>query len=302
MDSVAYRVRTAGLLLVAALLPISALAAVDQNCMKDASKNLSTELTNVYKKYSDEVRDVAKNLSDNEQKAYKETDAQTQQTILQRSRQEYAYGITEANRRLSSGVYQAWNSYYARQAICDPSSPAPTYYQDPSYTGNQYYGNSYYNNTSYYQYPYSYQYGYPYAYNSYPYGYSPYTYGNQYPYGGYYQYNAYPYYNNDPYSQGYHSGVQYYNNYGVQYTSDGRYICPQVIMSPLPAGCGYDCTLDGRGCRQCEVSCRRSQERDYNCGCAQTLRPVCGRDGVTYTNECYADCAGVEVRKLNVCD
>lgn len=288
MTSMAHRVRAAGLLLAAAvLLPAPSFAAVDNNCLSEASRTLSSELTNVYKKYSDEVQNVAKTFSQNEQKAYKETDGQLRQNILQRSRQEYAYGIAEANRRLSSGVYQAWNSYASRQSICNPSAPAPQYYQDPQYSGYPY------NNTSYYQ-----QYTYPYSYGGYQYSY-PYSYSYPYAYGNYY-YGTKPY----QYYHGaaYYGGVQYYNNYGVQYTSDGRYICPQVVMSALPAGCGYDCRLDGRGCRQCEVSCRRSPDRNRQCGCAQTLRPVCGRDGVTYTNECFADCAGVEVRKLNVCD
>jgi hypothetical protein len=218
------------------------------------------------------------------------------QNIINAAYQEYSYGQNQANSRLGSKVQQAWNSYYTQTAACDPSGQQGNPYQYQYSYGNQYqypynYGQYQYGS---YQYPYgtsynqSYQYSYPYNYGSYNYSY-PYSYGN-------YQY-SYPYDYSNYYNQ---YQVQYYSNYGVQYNSNGQYICPQVVMTTLPAGCGYDCSTDGSGCRRCDVSCRRSG--DQTCRCADSFRPVCGRDGVTYTNECYADCAGVEVRKLNVCD
>ena len=94
-------------------------------------------------------------------------------------------------------------------------------------------------------------------------------------------------------------GTSYYNNYGSPYTTGGQYICPQVVMTTLQPGCGYACSLDSTGCRHCEVSCRRATTND--CRCAQTFRPVCGKDDITYINDCYADCADVDVRQTGVC-
>ena len=296
-------VRTGGLAALTAVLlfgmPMASSAAVDANCFSNASRDLSNELNSAYSDYSDEMEQITKNLSESDKKAYQNTDAQLQQNLINRSRQDYAYGQSEANRRLGSKVYQAWNTYYSKRSSCDPSASSNTsyqYQQDPyanTYPYQQSYGNPY-------QYPYN-TYQQSYGMYQYPYNYQPYPYSSygtyRSPYGGY----SYPY--EYIYNQGYSypSSVQYYDNCGVQYNNNGQYICPQVVMTTLPSGCGYDCTLDSSGCRRCEVSCRRSAQRTETCGCAQSFRPVCGKDGVTYTNECYADCAGVEVRKMNVC-
>ena len=158
-----------------------------------------------------------------------------------------------------------------------------------------------------YQYPYeysSYNTTYPYnnsyyglpddygSFNTYPYSTTnPYTYTNGY---------EYPYTNGYSYPYDYGNNTQYYNNYGSPYTTSGQYICPQVVMTILPAGCGYDCSLDSSGCRRCTETCRNSA-RGSVCRCAQTFRPVCGKDDVTYINDCYADCANVDVRQTGVC-
>lgn len=38
------------------------------------------------------------------------------------------------------------------------------------------------------------------------------------------------------------------------------------------------------------------------CFCAEIYDPVCGDDGVTYSNECEAGCAGVGVQHLGTCE
>ena len=38
------------------------------------------------------------------------------------------------------------------------------------------------------------------------------------------------------------------------------------------------------------------------CGCGDEFEPVCGVDGVSYVNECYATCAGVDVEHAGVCE
>lgn len=254
----------------------SASAANDPACQQNASRDLTNELNQAYNAYSQEMQQITDALAQNEQRAYAIMDQWQQYGLLNQARQTYAYGQSEANNRLGSKVYQAWNTYYSKQSYC--------YASNSSSSGNS---NSY--NYQYQQYPYNQQ-----------------QYGNQYyqyqQYYSPYQQQSYNYNYNYNQGYGYSSSVQYYNNYGVQYNNNGQYICPQVVMSTLPSGCGYDCSLDSSGCRRCEISCRRSAQRTESCGCAQTFRPVCGKDGVTYTNECFADCAGVEVRKMNVCN
>ncbi len=282
-----------------ALAAPPAAMAVDRDCVNDSSEQLNEQLSQAYEDYSEEMQQLAEQLNERTQMAYVSSSSSNNgnrnqvtlnQGIINAAYQEYSYGQTEANRRLGSKVQQAWNSYYAQSSACDPNGNQ--YHNAGQYQYNQYqypYGNYQY---QYYQYPYgNYQ-----QYQSYPYNYGNYQYQYYQPYYQQYQYQYYyPHYRG-----GASSGVQYYADYGVQYNSNGQYICPQVVMTTLPSGCGYDCALDSSGCRRCEISCRRSVERG-TCGCANSLRPVCGKDGVTYTNECQADCAGVDVRKQGVC-
>ncbi len=38
------------------------------------------------------------------------------------------------------------------------------------------------------------------------------------------------------------------------------------------------------------------------CGCGDEFEPVCGVDGMSYVNQCFATCAGVEVDHAGVCE
>lgn len=57
------------------------------------------------------------------------------------------------------------------------------------------------------------------------------------------------------------------------------------------------------------VSCQKEEDQekcveniDLDCVCATYVDPVCGCNGVTYSNHCFAGCAGIEVVKNGPCD
>lgn len=52
-------------------------------------------------------------------------------------------------------------------------------------------------------------------------------------------------------------------------------------------------------CKDNDVICLGNPKSD--CVCAEIYEPVCGCDGVTYSNPCHADCAGVNEYSPGLC-
>lgn len=61
-----------------------------------------------------------------------------------------------------------------------------------------------------------------------------------------------------------------------------------------PPGCGPD--------MECPAVCYGRCVPIDDCVCAEYYAPVCGVDGVTYGNECFAGCAGVEIAHPGPCN
>jgi len=79
-------------------------------------------------------------------------------------------------------------------------------------------------------------------------------------------------------------------------------------LGPCTETCGGedgDTCDDGQLCKRPEGECADDAEGvciDPPALCPGVYRPVCGCDGTTYSNECYADVAGVTVEHPGVCD
>jgi hypothetical protein len=215
-------------LLLATTLPVPSVLAVDRDCVTDASDQLNDQLSQAYEDYAEEMQQLAEQLNERSQMAYvssssssrnngNRNDVMVNQSVVDSAHREYSYGQNEANRRLSSKVQQAWNSYYVQSAACDGSqytgANSVQYYQD-----NQYYNAA--NSNQYYQY------SDPYYGNA--------NYGQQYyQYNGYQQRYSYPN-RNDSYREYLRRLNEYNREYQRQYQ---QYL--QQFYHPYP--CSYPC-------------------------------------------------------------
>lgn len=250
----------------------AALTTVDTTCMNKAVTERTKLLKDAYKNYSEDMIDSTERLQTDETSTIGYGDITLRQSEIQRMYNNYTREITEHSRDLSARLSDAWSSFEKSRSLCNvsalPGTVNPVYY--PQNYGTSTYGN--------------------YPYGNYPYGgsYSSYGYGS---YNSYYPYDAYDY---DSYNR-YRYGDALYTRY------HGAAACPQRPLAAPPPGCGYRYGTDSSGCPTYMPFCSNTQSSTASCTCSNSYSPVCGRDGRTYFNACYALCLGGKVQYQGAC-
>ncbi len=250
---------------------VAAVKTADTACMKKAVDERSKQIQKAYKDYSDDMVEASKRLQEDENDKLEYGDIAYRQSETQRVFQNYTYEISERSRDLSSKLTDAWNVYAKSRTACNasaiPESVTPTY-MPPNYGA-----------PSYGTYP---------SYGSYPYGNNPY--GSGYPYS--YRQNPYDEVDYDAYDR-YRRGDGYYYH--------GAAACQSRPLAPPPPGCGYQYGTDSQGCPSYTPVCNNALSQTTPCTCSNQFAPVCGRDGRTYFNACYALCLGGTVQYEGSC-
>ncbi len=259
----------------------SALTTVDTECLKKAVNERSKLIKTAYDTYAKDMAKASERLQTSETDITGFGDITFRQSEIQRIYDNFTYEVSERSRDLSGRLTEAWNSFEKSRSLCNASAlPASI---TPAYTPPNY-GAPTYGNYSYGNYPYS-----GYSYGSYSPYYSPYT-----PYRSYDAYSRYDSYDYDAYTR-YRYGDALYTRY------HGAATCSQRSLAPPPPGCGYQYGTDSSGCPSYTPVCNNTQSSSSPCTCSNLYTPVCGRDGRTYFNACYALCLGGTVQYQGPC-